>query len=196
MFNDEIQVWNWVRNNGNEKRILSNPMKFYSFLSHRVSWLSRFCCTYTAITSFYEERKKECWYMRQSLADSTFRRRNRSFYVSVVHTFVTSVFCFLFSPGGRGRCSTHLTARLKIANSSTYVVDAPARGARLAFWFCPVFLRFAALNRRSKHVVARVRCLFSLSNHRRKALRAYDWRVRVLVRFFFSTATNSRWGGE
>jgi hypothetical protein len=154
--------------------ILSNPMKFYSFLSHRVSWLSRFCCNYTAITSFYEERKKECWYMRQSLADSTFRRRNRSFYVSVVHTFVTSVFCFLFSPGGRGRCSTHLTARLKIANSSTYVVDAPARGARLAFWFCPVFLRFAALNRRSKHVVARVRCLFSLSLYRRKALRAYD----------------------
>ncbi len=147
--------------------ILSNPMKFYSFLSHRVSWLSRFCCNYTAITSFYEERKKECWYMRQSLADSTFRGRNRSFYVSVVHTFVTSVFCFLFSPGGRGRCSTHLTARLKIANSQFLYVRSrrPSKRRRQAGFLVlgPVFLRFAALNRPQKQACCGACALFVLS---------------------------------
>jgi hypothetical protein len=118
--------------------------------------------------------------------------RQRSSHFSYI-CFLFSVFCSP-QPGGRGAVlHPHLTARLKIANSSTgTIVDAPARGARLAFWFCPVFLRFAALNRRSKHVV-HVRSLFSLSPSTVERL-SVRLKSTSTCPFFLLWATNSRWG--
>lgn len=102
MFNDEIQVWNWVRNNGNEKMILSNPMKFYSFLSHRVSWLSRVLLQLHG-NNILLWREKKGMLVHASIACRQHISKTQPFFLRQRSSYFCYI-CFLFSvlPGRKG----------------------------------------------------------------------------------------------